>query len=158
MMRDLNLWSFSGTLTKDPAFNHLDDGTPVCHVRLAVHTRREESDAMFVDVTAWRRDAENCAKYLHKGRRAFVSGPLVAMLVTLKDGRPILDLAVDAKAIEFLSGERTPADDDLSRAKSRDLEAPAAFPRQPARASAGKAGLLRPRQEDASPRPSGLQR
>ncbi|MBI4227872.1 MAG: single-stranded DNA-binding protein [Candidatus Omnitrophica bacterium] len=103
-MRDMNLWTIIGNLTKDPLLNHLDDGTPVCHLRMAVSPRRETAGPAYVDVTAWRRDAEHCATYLRKGSRLCVAGPLHATLVTLKDGRPILDLAVDAKYLEFMGG------------------------------------------------------
>ncbi len=105
-MRDLNLWTIIGNLTKDPALTHLDDGTAVCHFRIGVHARRGEASTTFVDVTTWRRDAEHCAKYLKKGSRVCVAGPLQATLVLLKDGRPILDLAVDAKYLEFMGGPR----------------------------------------------------
>lgn len=107
-MRDLNLWTIIGNLTKDPALNHLDDGTAVCHFRIGVHARRDEATTTFVDVTAWRRDGEHCAAYLRKGSRVCVAGPLRATLVTLKDGCPILDLAVDAKYLEFMGGGPRP--------------------------------------------------
>lgn len=108
-MRDLNLWTIVGNLTKDPALTHLDDGTAVCHFRIGVHDRREAATTTFVDVTAWRRDAEHCATYLKKGSRIGVAGPLQATLVLLKDGRPLLDLAVDAKYLEFMGGPRPKA-------------------------------------------------
>ena len=109
-MRDLNLWTIAGNLTKEPALNHLEDGTAVCHLRVAVTSRREAAGPAYVDVTAWRRDAEHCAKYLRKGSRVCVAGPLHATVVTLKDGRPILDLAVDAKYLEFMGGPRPEPD------------------------------------------------
>lgn len=105
-MRDMNLWTILGNLTKDPQLNHLQDGTPVCHLRLAVSSRRDPESPAYVDVTAWRRDAEHCAAYLTKGSRICVAGPLHATLLTLKDGRPIMDLSVDAKFIEFMGSPR----------------------------------------------------
>lgn len=118
-MRDMNLWTIMGNLTKAPQLNHLTDGTAVCHFRLAVSSRKHPEAPAFVDVTAWRRDAEHCAAYLKKGSRVCVAGPLRAALVMLEDGRPILDLAVDAKYLEFMGGPRPkdaeqPADQELS--------------------------------------------
>ena len=105
-MRDVNFWTFTGNLTKDPALNHLDDGTPVCHLRVAVSSRLTGAEPSYVDVSAWRRDAERCATYLRKGNRVLVAGPLQASLATLKDGRVVLDLAVDARDVEFMGGPR----------------------------------------------------
>ena len=108
-MRDVNLWSFTGNLTKDPTLNHLDDGTPVCHFRVAVGGRRPAEEPSYVDITAWRRDGERCSTYLKKGSRVFVAGPLQATVVTLQDGRTLMDLAVDARDIEFMGGPRPKA-------------------------------------------------
>ncbi len=105
-MRDINLWSFTGNLTKDPTLNTLTDGTPVCHFRVAVGGRRPAAEPSYIEVTAWRRDGERCSTYLRKGSRVFVAGPLHATLVTLQDGRTLLDLAVEARDIEFLGGPR----------------------------------------------------
>ena len=105
-MRDVNLWTMPGNLTKDPTLNHLDDGTPVCHFRVAVSARRNEAEPAFVDVTAWRRDAEHCSAFLKKGSRVFVAGHLEASIATLSDGRTFLDLAVDARMIQFMGGPK----------------------------------------------------
>lgn len=134
-MRDMNLWTIMGNLTKDPLLNHLDDGTAVCHLRLAVSSRRESVGPAFVDVTAWRREAEHCAKYLRKGSRICVAGPLHAAVVILPDGRPILDLAVDAKYLEFMGGgpRATPEADALPAGRQAPTEAVSAMATPPSR-------------------------
>ncbi len=125
-MRDINLWSFTGNLTKDPTLNALTDGTPVCHFRVAIGGRRPVGEPSYVEVTAWRRDGERCHTYLRKGSRVFVAGPLQAALVTLPDGRTLLDLAVEARDIEFLGGPRpkpSPAE-PAGEASSADAASP----------------------------------
>ena len=113
-MRDLPFWKVTGNLPKDPALNQQSDGLAVCHFRLAVSARRDDSEPSYVDVTVWRREAENCATYLRKGSRVFVGGPLQATLATLKDGRTVLDLAVDARCVEFLGGPMPKKDEPSS--------------------------------------------
>lgn len=127
-MRDVNLWSFTGNLTKDPTLNTLTDGTPVCHFRVAVGGRRPAMEPSYVEVTAWRRDGERCSTYLRKGSRVFVAGPLHAALVTLPDGRTLLDLAVEARDIDFLGGPRPKKDPAESTGAASSVESASRAP------------------------------
>lgn len=74
-MNNVNL---IGRLTRDPELR--DAGTTkVCKLRLAIPRRRqngEDRGAVFVDVTTFGVQAENCARYLVQGRQVAVSGRL----------------------------------------------------------------------------------
>lgn len=106
-----------GNLTRDPELRTTPSGYSVCDFTIAVNDRRgrnsqpaasqganaPQDTAQFFRVTAWRQLGENCAKYLAKGRKVFVSGPLTARLFQGNDGATRLSLEVQADDVEFLS-------------------------------------------------------
>jgi single-strand DNA-binding protein len=81
-MADLNKVFLMGRLTFDPELRYTPSGSPVTELRLAVNRgwmgrdgeRKEES--LFIDVTVWERQAENCCQYLKKGSSVHVEGAL----------------------------------------------------------------------------------
>ena len=95
-----------GNLTRDPELRTTQDGTPVCNFTVAVNRRVRASgqpEADYFRVTAWRTLGENCAKYLSKGRKVFVTGPLSARTYQAQDGSTRVSLEVTADDVEFLS-------------------------------------------------------
>jgi single-strand DNA-binding protein len=81
-MADLNKVFLMGRLTFDPELRYTPSGSPVTELRLAVNRawtgrdgdRKEES--LFIDVTVWERQAENCCQYLKKGSSVHIEGAL----------------------------------------------------------------------------------
>jgi single-strand DNA-binding protein len=79
---NINSVVVTGNLTKDPELRHLDSGTAVCKLRIAVNSRRKNANGEWVDkpnyfdVTVWGAQGENCATYLSKGRPVAVQGRL----------------------------------------------------------------------------------
>jgi single-strand DNA-binding protein len=81
-MADLNRVFLMGRLTFDPELRRTATGTAVTELRLASNRtwngrdgeRREET--LFVDVTVWERQAENCCQFLKKGSLVHVEGSL----------------------------------------------------------------------------------
>ncbi len=69
-----------GNLTRDPEMKSLPSGMQVCSFSLATNrvyndrdgNRQEQAD--FHNIVVFGRQAENCAKYLHKGSSAYVEG------------------------------------------------------------------------------------
>lgn len=66
-----------GNLTRDPQVKHLQSGTAVCELGLAVNrtwfdkaSNTKKEDVTFVDVTLWGRTAEIAGEYLAKGGRS----------------------------------------------------------------------------------------
>ena len=74
----LNRVVLIGRLTKDPDLRYTTSGVPVTRFTLAVNRNftnsQGEREADFIPITVWRTQAENCAKYLAKGRLVAVSG------------------------------------------------------------------------------------
>ncbi len=100
-----------GNLTRDPELRTVAGGVSVCSFTIAVNDRRgrsqqggdQQDSAQFFRITAWRQLGENCAKYLAKGRKVFVSGPLTARTYQANDGTTRVSLEVTAEDVEFLS-------------------------------------------------------
>ena len=96
-----------GNLTKDPDLRSTKSGTSVCSFDIAVNRRFVKKDGEkvtdFFRITTWGSVAENCSKYLAKGRKVAVVGELQASIYEGKDGRTYLNLTVQAEEVEFLT-------------------------------------------------------
>lgn len=106
----MNRMSFIGNLTRDPESRTTPSGVSLCSFSVAVNGRnktdangQQTQDVQFFQVTAWRQLGENCQKYLKKGRKVYVSGPLAANTYTANDGTTRVSLNVTADDVEFLS-------------------------------------------------------
>ena len=103
----MNKLTIIGNLTKDPELRTTQDGISVCGMTVAVNRRKthnqQQPEADFFRVTAWRALGENCAKYLSKGKKVCVIGPVSVRTYTTQDGRSGASLEVTADDIEFLS-------------------------------------------------------
>lgn len=93
-----------GNLTRDPELRTTPQGISVCDFTIAVNRRGGQQDeADFFRITAWRQLGENCAKYLAKGRKVFVSGAVSARTYQANDGSTRVSLEVTADDVEFLT-------------------------------------------------------
>ena len=93
-----------GNLTADPQLRTTPQGVSVCDFTIAVNKRGgQNNEADFFRITAWRQLGENCAKYLAKGRKVYVSGPVSARTYQANDGSTRVSLEVTADDVEFLS-------------------------------------------------------
>ncbi len=77
----LNQVVLIGRLTRDPELRYTPgNGVPVASFSLAVErpfaNQQGERETDFIDIVTWRKLAENCANYLHKGSLAAVTGRL----------------------------------------------------------------------------------
>ena len=73
---------------------------------MAVNRRNKkdgQSEADFFRVSAWRQLGENCLKFLAKGRKVAVVGPVSVHTYTGNDGNTRASLEVNADEVEFLS-------------------------------------------------------
>lgn len=102
----MNKLTIIGNLTKDPELRTTKDGISVCSFTVAVNRRgkkTENPEADFFRVTAWRERGEICGKYLQKGRKVCVIGPVTVSTYETKDGTHGASLEVTAEEVEFLS-------------------------------------------------------
>ena len=102
----MNKLTIIGNLTRDPELRTTSGGVSVCSFTVAVNRRRrqnEEEQADYFRVSAWRELGENCAKWLIKGRKVCVVGPVSVSTYTGNDGKTYANLEVLAQEVEFLS-------------------------------------------------------
>jgi single-strand DNA-binding protein len=115
----------TGNLTADPELRPTPNGTPVARLRLAVNTRRRSSSTgtwddkpNYFDVTVWGAQAENCARYLSKGRPVAVDGRLEWREYEARDGGKRQAVEIIAESVQFLG--RTPDAQAEPRAHARE--------------------------------------
>jgi len=107
----MNKWIGIGRLTKTPELRYLPSGVAVTTYTIAV-TRdykndKGEKEADFIPILAWRGLAENCVKYLAKGRLVAVSGRIQTRSYDGKDGKKRYTWEVVADEVQFLEwGEK----------------------------------------------------
>ena len=105
----MNKLTIIGNLTRDPELRTTSTGVNVCSFTVAVNRRGRRDDqssqpeADFFRVTAWRQLADICGKYLAKGRKVCVVGPVSVHTFTGNDGTTRASLEVTADDVEFLS-------------------------------------------------------
>jgi single-strand DNA-binding protein len=92
-----------GNLTRDPELRTTPSGVSVCDFTLAVNGRKQGDAAQYFRITVWRQLGEICAKYLAKGRKVYVSGPVTYRTYEGRDGKTQVSLEVVADDVEFLS-------------------------------------------------------
>ncbi|MDQ3231304.1 MAG: single-stranded DNA-binding protein, partial [Pseudobdellovibrionaceae bacterium] len=79
-MASINLAILIGNLGKDPQLRHTQTGTAVCTFSIATtenwtdQSGQKQSKTEWHNIVVWNKQAENCAKYLRKGRAAYVEG------------------------------------------------------------------------------------
>lgn len=123
----MNHITLIGRLTKDPELKYTPSGTAVCNFTLAVNRRfasqSGEKEADFIPVVVWNKAAENCAKYLSKGRQIAVEGRLQIRSFDGNDGQRRWTTEVVAENVEFLgSGQsQNSSSDQNPMPRSNDL-------------------------------------
>lgn len=102
----MNKLTIIGNLTRDPELRTTSSGISVCGFTVAVNRPKkngEEQETDYFDVTAWRERGELCAKYLSKGSKVAVIGPVSIRTWEKQNGKHGANLAVTADEVEFLS-------------------------------------------------------
>jgi single-strand DNA-binding protein len=112
MSNDLNRYIATARLTFDPELRHIPSGKAVCDLRLAVNNswapkdgdRREE--VLYIDVTVWDKQAENCCNFLRKGSKVLVEGSLKMDTWDDKNtGEKRSKIRVQGERVMFLDGK-----------------------------------------------------
>jgi single-strand DNA-binding protein len=101
----------SGNLTRKPELRFTPTGQAVCDFTIASNRRyttsggEKREETTFIRVTTWGKLAENCAKYLDKGREATAFGnQLSASAYTNKQNEPAASLELTANEVHFHGG------------------------------------------------------
>lgn len=106
----MNRLTIIGNLTKDPELRTTQNGVSVCSFTVAVNRKKgAQQDVDYFNVTAWRELGENCAKWLIKGRKVAVVGPVSVRTYETQSGKHGANLEVVATEVEFLSSRSAEA-------------------------------------------------
>ena len=102
----MNKLTIIGNLTKDPEMRTTPSGHNVCSFTVAVNRRKKaenQPEADFFRVSAWDQVGEICQKYLTKGKKICVIGPVSVHAYKNQGGDAAANLEVLAQEVEFLS-------------------------------------------------------
>jgi single-strand DNA-binding protein len=118
----LNKVMLIGNLGSDPEIKNVGS-TSVCKFSVATSEKWKDKDGQAQERTEWSRVnvwgklAENCAKYLSKGKKVYVEGKLQTRSWDAEDGTKRYATDITAHTVQFLSpagggGTRDQAPDD----------------------------------------------
>ncbi len=93
-----------GNLGQDLELRHIEDGTAVTNLSVAVNKKRNgQKSTTWFRVSVFGISAENACKYLSKGSKVLVDGSNLRVNVyTTKDGKPASSLELTADRVVFL--------------------------------------------------------
>ena len=107
----VNKWIGIGNLTKDPEIRYTPQGTAVVNFSIACNERYKDRDGQqqerveFVNIVAWRKLAEICGKFLHKGKQAYIEGKLQTRKWQDKEGNDRYSTEVVASEMQMLGSK-----------------------------------------------------
>ena len=102
----MNSVQLIGRLTRDPEVRYTtgQNQTAVARFSIAVNDGYGENErTSFINIVVFGRQAENCERYLSKGRQVGITGRIQTGSYE-KDGRTIYTTDVIASRVEFLGG------------------------------------------------------
>lgn len=106
MGASVNRVTLLGNLGNDPELRYTKGGKAVCNLSLATSYKPKEGaeQTEWHKVVAWGADAENCQKFLKKGRQIYVDGRLTTRKYTDKAGAEQRSTEVMADRVVFIGG------------------------------------------------------
>ena len=106
----LNIIAVMGRLVADPELRTTQAGHSVCRFRIACDRsyvqQGQERQADFIDIVAWRQQADFVSKYFHKGSMIVIDGSLQTRQYQDKNGNNRTAVEVVANNISF-AGAKT---------------------------------------------------
>lgn len=120
----MNNVALIGRLTRDPELRYTANNFPVCSFSIAIDRMgKEEKKTNFIPIRALGKTAENCGKYLAKGRLVGVHGSIETDSYTDKDGNRRNTWNVLASGVEFLEwGEKKETTPQAQRFETEQFE------------------------------------
>lgn len=107
-MVSFNRVILAGNLTRDPDIRHIPSGAQVTEFSIAVNRTyktaggEKKEEVCYVKIITWNKLAENCGKYLAKGRPILIEGRLQSRTWETKEGEKRSTMEVIADRVQFL--------------------------------------------------------
>ncbi len=109
----LNVVAIMGRLVADPELRTTTQGNSVCSFRIACDRsyvqHGQERQADFIDIVAWRQQADFVSKYFQKGSMIAIDGSLQTRQYQDKNGNKHTAVEVVANNISFAGAKRQDA-------------------------------------------------
>ena len=106
----LNVVVLTGRLTADPELRHTSNDLAVTSFTIAVNRRYarsgEERQTDFIDIVAWRNNAEFVCKYFQKGSLIAIEGSIQTRTYQDKDGNNRKAFEVVANNVQFAESKK----------------------------------------------------
>ena len=105
----MNKICLTGRLTADPELKTTPDGTKVCSFSIAVRRPRTKDKTDFINLVAWRSNAEFVTRFFKKGTKIEVSGTLTSRQYKDQNGinRTVFEVVIDDA--EFAESKKEPS-------------------------------------------------
>lgn len=106
----VNRATLIGNLGADPEIRTANSGTAIGNLRIATSHRTKDRDGNWGEETTWHtvvifgKTAENCARFLKKGRTVYVDGRIQTRKWEDKEGQTRYTTEIVANEIKFLGG------------------------------------------------------
>jgi single-strand DNA-binding protein len=127
-MQGINSVIITGNLTRDPELNHINGGTAVTKLRIAVNGRRKDGQEWvdkpnFFNVTVWGNRGVACSEHLAKGSPVAIQGRLDWHQWETDGGGKRQEVQIVAEQVQFLgSAGQDPASTQEPDAASQGSE------------------------------------
>lgn len=135
---NLNKAMLIGNLTRDPEMRNTPSGQNVASFAVATNlvwtdqSGQQQKKTEFHNIIAWRKLADICAKYLHKGSKVYIEGRLQTTDWTGQDGVKRYRTEIVAENMIMLDGKGTSGNSPLSSGQSNNnSEAVIEIPEEP---------------------------
>lgn len=122
---DLNRVMILGNVSNDPQSKETSGGKKFTRVSIATaHEFGEKKYTDFHTVVGWQKMAETMAKFLKKGNRVYIEGPLRTRSFVGEDGKKKFFTDILATCLILLDGKnKIKAKSDETKSENNDLEA-----------------------------------
>ena len=113
-----------GNLGQDPDLRYTPSGAAVCTLSIATTEVRKDQSGKRIEntewhkVIVWNKPAENCAKYLSKGRSVYVEGRIKTRSWDDQGGQKRYSTEIVAQTIQFIGGAKPEA----NRSQESDVQ------------------------------------
>ena len=109
-----------GNLTKDPVFKEIGSDKNVCEFSIAINNRLNNS-VFYIDIETWGNIAENCQRFLSKGRKVLVEGKLITNSWQSKTGETRNKIFCRADFVNFLDKTEVLSQEKVAEQKAKEI-------------------------------------
>ena len=117
----MNKFIALGNLTRDPESRETKSGKNVTNFSIAINNKVNDT-VTYIDVETWNKSADNCKRFLSKGRRVLVEGRLQLNTWKSKSGENRSKIYCVADSVTFLSkSDQEPSPSNSPRNQTEEI-------------------------------------